>query len=314
MDERARAEQFAAGVNLAGDRATAEVVDVLRRAGVEAIVLKGPFAARWLRPEGGTRYSHDVDLLIAPAVNARAGSALRGAGYEPLFVSRGDDEKHASTWVRDGAFAVDLHHTLVGVGASDDVVWSTLAPATEDREVAGLPCTVLAPAGRALSIAMHAAQHGPFDARVLEDLALAVDRLGVEDWREAARLAAALDATKAFATGLRLNPEGGRLADALRLPAATTTQAALRSTGAPPTSLGFERLARAEGVRGRTLLVIHELAPSPSFMRVWLPLAGKGRAGLVAAYAIRPFWLLRWSLPGVRAWLRARRRARASQG
>ncbi|CAN5667323.1 hypothetical protein BH18ACT13_BH18ACT13_01610 [soil metagenome] len=311
MDERA--EHFAAGVNLAGDRATAEVVDVLRRAGVEAIVLKGPVTARWLRPDGGTRYSLDVDLLIAPVAGVRAGSALRGAGYEPLFVERGGEEKHASTWARDGTFAVDLHHTLVGVDASDEVVWSTLATATEEADVAGVPCTVLAPAARALSIALHAAQHGPSHERFLEDLALALDRLGIDEWREAARLATALDASRAFGTGLRSSTEGYRLAEALGLPAATTTQAALRSAGAPPTSLGFERLARAQGFRERARLVIHKLAPSPSFMRVWHPLAGRGKAGLVAAYAIRPFWLLRWSLPGARAWLRARRRARASQ-
>jgi hypothetical protein len=314
MNERARAEQFAAGVNLAGQRATAEVVETLRRAGVDAIVLKGPVAARWLRPEGGTRYSHDVDLLIAPALGVRAGNALRSAGYEPLFVARADEEKHASTWVRDGAFAVDVHRTLVGVDAPDDLVWVTLGASTEDVEVAGVSCTVLAPAARALAIVLHAAQHGPRDERILEDLDLALDRLGIDEWREATRLATALDAIRAFATGLRLRPEGSRLAEAFGLPAATTTQAALRSAGAPPTALGFERLARAKGVRRRMHLVAHELAPSPSFMRIWHPLAGRGRAGLVAAYAIRPFWLLRWSLPGARAWLRARRRARASQG
>lgn len=314
MGERTRAEQFAAGVNLVGDRSTAEVVDLLRRAGVEAIVLKGPVAARWLRPDGGTRYSYDVDLLVAPGVDPHAATALRRAGYEPLFIERPGEEKHALTWVRDGSFAVDLHHTLVGVGATDDAVWSILAAATEEANVAGVQCTVLGPAARALSIALHAAQHGPFYERVLEDLALACDRPGMDEWQEAARLAAALDATEAFATGLRLNQEGRRVAEALRLPATTTTQAALRSAGAPRTALGFERLARAKGLRGRARLVVQELVPSPSFMRVWHPLAGKGRAGLAAAYAIRPFWLLRWSLPGARAWLRARRRARASQG
>jgi hypothetical protein len=313
-DESAHAKQFAAGVNLAGDRATADVVEVLRRAGVEAIVLKGPVAARWLRPEGGTRYSHDVDVLIAHTADTRAGSALRDAGYERLFVERTGDERHASTWVRERTFAVDLHHTLVGIGASDEAVWSTLAPATETVDVGGVTCTVLAPAARGLAIALHAAQHGPSDQRVLEDLSLALDHLGTDEWREAARLATALDATQAFATGLRLDPKGDLLAETLRLPAATTTQAALRSAGAPPTALGFERLARAEGIRQRARVVVYELAPTPSFMRVWHPLAAKGRAGLIAAYAIRPLWLLRWSLPGARAWLRARRRARGTQG
>jgi hypothetical protein len=192
-------------------------------------------------------------------------------------------------------------------------VWSVLSSAVESVDVAGVRCTVLAPAASALSIALHAAQHGPFDSRVLDDLARALERLDSNGWHEAARLAEALNATQAFATGLRLCEAGRHVAAALELSERTTTEAALRSRGAPPTALGFERLARAGGARRRAMVVIRELVPSASFMRAWHPLATKGRTGLFAAYAMRPFWLLRWVLPGLSAWLRARRRARASQ-
>jgi hypothetical protein len=305
------AAHFAAGVNIAGELATARLVALLREAGVDTIVLKGPLTTRWLRPEATARYSNDVDLLARPHKATHAAAALQGAGYE-LLPSEAGDEKHASTWIRDGSFSVDLHRTLVGVRVPDEKAWSVLSSSVDAIDVAGVPCAVLGRAASALSIALHAAQHGPHDSRVLDDLALALERLDSSGWREAARLAHGLNATHAFATGLRLREEGQKVAAALELPETTTTETALRSAGAPPTALGFERLAQAGSTRRRASMVIRELVPSPAFMRTWHPLAAKGPAGLLVAYMMRPFWLLRWALPGLSAWLKARRRARAS--
>jgi hypothetical protein len=59
----------------------------------------------------------------------------------------------------------------------------------------------------------------------------------------------------------------------------------------------------------RLRLVAGEIAPSPGFMRAWQPVARRGRTGMVAAYAWRPFWLM-WKSPrGAAAWARARRAA-----
>lgn len=310
MDEATDSEHFAAGINLAGERATAEIVELLRGSGVEPVVLKGPVTSRWLRPEPGTRYSTDVDVLVAPGEREAAETALTAAGYERLFLDGADTAVHADTWVQEGAFSVDLHRTVVGARAAADVVWATLRSASEPAAIAGVDCLVPAPPARGLLVALHAAQHGPTDPRMLDDLELVLDRLTTSEWGTAAALARSLDASDSLAAGLALSVRGAALIGALGLPSPRTTQAVLRAGGAPPTSLGFERLAQAQGLRSRVVIVARELVPHPSYMRVWSPLARRGRAGLTAAYVVRPFWLAWWSIPGFRAWARARRAAR----
>ena len=304
--EARNAERFAAGVNLAGEQATAQAVEVLRAAGVEPVVLKGVVTSRWLRPRPGTRYSMDVDLLVAQDKRRAAETALTGAGYERLFHDAGDEAAHADTWVRDGAFAIDLHRSVVGAQASAEVVWVALRDASAAVTIAGVECLVPSPPARGLLVALHAGQHGPRDPRMLDDLELVLERLTQPEWETAAALARALRADDALAAGLALSARGAALVEALGLPAPRTTEAVLRAGDAPPTSLGFERLAQANGVRARAVLVAHEFLPHPSYMRVWSPLARRGRAGLVAAYLVRPFWLARWAFPGLRAWSRAR--------
>ena len=81
-----------------------------------------------------------------------------------------------------------------------------------------------------------------------------------------------------------------------------------------PTSRGFYFLARERGAWSKIVFVLRKLVPSPEFMRLRYPLAGKGPVGLLVAYLYRPFWLVRWALPGLRSWQQARRLARASRG
>src|SRR5437764_1088382 len=70
---------------------------------------------------------------------------------------------------------------------------------------------LLAAAGRALHVALHAAQHGARWEWGIRDLEQAVDRLPLGVWEQAAALAARLEATRAFAAGLSLLPGGDEL-------------------------------------------------------------------------------------------------------
>jgi hypothetical protein len=173
--------------------------------------------------------------------------------------------------------------------------------------VGGLEVEVLGPAARAMHVALHAAQHGVGRSQGVEDLARALDGLPLALWRSAAELAERLDATAAFAAGLRMLPPGEELRDRLGLPEGTTVEVALRARTAPDLSLGLHRLAATPGLPHKIAFVVRKLVPPPGWMRAWLPLARRGRLGLAAAYAWRPFWLL-WRAPAAVLALRKARR------
>jgi hypothetical protein len=165
---------------------------------------------------------------------------------------------------------------------------------------------------RAFHLAVHAGQHGSGWSRPLEDLDRAIAIADEASWREAEELAASLDATPAFAAGLRLTPSGAALADRLGLPRDVPVDVALRAETPPPVALGLDQLAQAKGLRARLGILRHKLVPPPSFMRHWSSLARRGPVGLLLAYLWRPLWLLARLPEGFEAWRRARREVRRS--
>jgi hypothetical protein len=176
--------------------------------------------------------------------------------------------------------------------------------------VRGIPVSVLVPPARAVVVVLHAAQHGARVQKPLDDLAQALAQLPVEVWEAASALARRLDATTAFAAGLRLLPEGSVQAATLGLPIQHSAETTLRADTARPMALGFDWLARTPGVRAKARLVRAKAVPDGAFMRAWSPLARRGRAGLAAAYFWRVLWLTWHAAPGFRAWRRAWRSAR----
>jgi hypothetical protein len=306
----------AAVLGLAIDRATAEAVAALRDAGIRSIVLKGPSFDVWLYESGEPRLYGDIDLLIPANDGPRAGQVLEGLGYrqrserEPEAVV-----EHATVWVRpDDRMHVDLHRTLGGVEAREIDPWEVLAAGTESMQVGGTDVEILSEPARALHVALHAALPGPNSEKTRVDLARAVDRLPVATWEKAAALAARLGAEAAFETGLRRVPAGADLAATLELAPDRSLEAALLARDAPYSAWTLDRLAKARGPRAKLRILLPRLLPKPEFMRVWYPVARRGRAGLALAYLLRLVWLVTAAPRALLAWLRARRATRDSAG
>lgn len=300
---------LAAAGNLRIDAATAEVVAAFESAGVTAILIKGPATTTWLYPDTPRGYS-DSDLLVDPAGAIAAGEILQRLGFRQLMDTRSMPawwQEHASEWWRelDGVF-VDLHRTIPGVQASEDLAWSILTRDLDTVAVAGTPVKILSLPGRALHLALHAAHHGSGWGAPVDDLNRAMSTGDQQLWCRAHQLASELDAVDALAAGLRLTEQGKELASGLGLPTVSLVETALRAASPPPVALGFEQLARAGSMSLRLKIVWRKLFPPPAFIRHW-DVHTATRVRLVRAYVRRPFWVVRNAPRGWRAWRRARR-------
>lgn len=294
------------------DRAAAEAVRHLRDHGIVSILLKGPTIATWLYAEGDVRPYDDIDLLVPPAEFEAAKEVLRELGYSHRL--DGADPAEFGTLEEEligprGA-CIDLHRGLLGTAASPERCWTTLAGHTipfplsvsERVDVLDIPA-------RAMHLCLHAAQGGVGDAKAVADLERGLARLGRDEWRQAARIAEELEATPAFAAGLRLTASGSRLADDLGLTRAMTPELALRVTAARRHALFFVRLSNAPGLRRKVELVARKVFPTTVLLRANSRLANSGPAGLALARAAHPFAVAARAGPALVAWLRARRTA-----
>jgi hypothetical protein len=288
--------------SLALDVTGVSVIASLERRGVTPLLLKGPVLVKRLRALD--RAYVDIDLLVAPDDVTAAEATLAGLGFEhaALDAIPGDRPWHAHYWHRtaDGA-GIDLHRTLIGVRCSPERCWRVLSARTAPMQLAGREVTTLDDAGLALHAALHAAQDGVRLGRPLRDLEVAVERLSTETWRDAHRLALALDAEPALVAGLRLTPAGDALAEELGLGSVDDLETRLRAHGDAARALGLHWLLTRRGLGAKARLVAAKVAPSPAFMRAWSPALGRrGHAGLAVAYAWRPLWLLGQLVPAYR--------------
>jgi hypothetical protein len=294
------------------DAATAEVVGVLRDAGVPSILLKGPSIARWIYDGGGRPYG-DCDLLVRRSDLDASERILRTLGFERggLYSIPGDWPRHAVVY-RRGDVMVDLHQTLLGVTADADRFWEALAPHREQMRIAGAHVDVLDPAGRAFVLALHSAKDGARDEKPIRDVQRALEILPLELWRAAAAIAAKVGAGEAFAAGLRRCPTGREVAALLGLSSHVSRHVALREEAPAALSVGVDWLLRSKGSRHKVVLVARKIVPPPAFLRDWSPLARRGSWGLALTYLWRPIWLM-WRAPAaVWAVVRASSRARGS--
>lgn len=296
---------------LAIDRVTAQVVAAMRLEGVSPILLKGPSFAAWLYPGGGRSYL-DTDLLVSPACFGRAQAVLVELGFEDYLAGFSVLERatHAATyWQRRPgarqAYFVDLHQSLLSVGVPASEAWALLSADTEELVVAGLAVPTLGPTGRALHVALHAAQHGPGCAQSIEDLRRALAVAGIDQWRSAGVASARLGAEDAFATGLRLLPAGERVAAELGLTERIRPALRLAVTAHARGADSLLGMGAATSLTRRARYAARVLCPSPALMRRGFALARRGRCGLVGAYVAR-LGAIAWRAgPALADWRRA---------
>ncbi len=295
------------------DHVAAEISSALGRAGVRAVLLKGAALTTWLYDDGTVRPYGDVDLLVAPADFGRAERVLRGLGFAAKYaaIAAAEEGPRARVWTRGGA-TVDLHRNIWGVGIDSALAWRVLTDGAETLAVGGGLVEVLGPPARALHVALHAAQHGPRHPKPGQDMSRAVSRLPTAVWQAAADLAQRLDAREAMAAGLRLDPEGARLATLLGLP---TSASLFIEVSATSTAMGATALAELLGTPGlgaKSAYLARLAVPTPAVLRAVLPATRRSSVALAVGYV----WLaLRrvWRLPGaVAAVIHASRQNRAS--
>ena len=277
-------------------------------------MLKGPSIARWLYDDGTVRPYEDVDLLVAPDQVDAAGAVLAERGYAPICLNSAEGELggHALEWVQRGWPTIDLHWTVHGVQASRERCWLELSVRTEQLMVGGTAIEVLSPAALAFNVVLHAVTSGTAHPKALEDLARALRRADLAAWHAALDLATRLDALAPFGVGLRLVPEGQKLADALGIPRSGSVELVLRASSTWHTALPFERVARARGLGAKAAIVAREVFPTPAFIAMWFPQVSSRRGGVLIAYPYRLYWVVRNAPRGLAAWRRARRTVAAS--
>jgi putative nucleotidyltransferase-like protein len=308
-----RSRVLAVGTNLATDAVAVEVVGEFDLRGIRTLVLRGPGIARWLYREGERDYG-DVDLLVEPDSVERAEEALRDLGFRgrPLHPLKHRRPRHAQMWVRATTPPVDLHRTIVGVAASDREVWAALRGYSKPITLHDVAVQTLDRTGLLVLLTLHAAQHGLEAAT--RDLAVALTRVGSEEWEQARSLATQLEALPAFGVGLRMFPAGREIADRLEIDTSPIPETLLRSEAAPDLALGLNWAADLPSTRLRARFIVSKVFPDANSMCASSGVARRGKAGLAAAYLQRLLWLSIRAPRAIRAVRRARRRANERAG
>ncbi len=301
------------GARLIVERASADAVTELKQSGLRAILLKGPIQQDWLSAAGAVRASTDVDLLLPVADLERGGVVLENAGYGRLTELPADaGMEHSEVWVSPTDIQVELHWAIVG--ADERRLWPVLEQETERAAVGDTVVEIPNESARCLIVALHVAQHGIGDGEILNDLERALAVAQAEVWKRAYELAIAVGAETAFISALSFTAPGAEHLESWGVdPPELTERQALSLITPAPAARGFYFLSEEKGIRAKVIFVGGKLVPSPSFMRLRYPMARRGPAGLTMAYAYRPFWLLRWVVPGFRSWRAARALAENSR-
>ncbi len=291
------------------DREAAVAIEALRAAGVPSILLKGASIATWLYNDGVARPYLDVDLLVSPSQFCKATQVLADLGYAPRLIGADPAElgPRELDLIGPSNVSIDLHHGLLGLAGPPERSWQILARRTVTMRLAGADVCVLDVPARAMHLALHAAQNGPVDVKAVTDLERGLAMVHRADWEEAARLAGELEATEAFAAGLRLVRTGRVIADDLALTRRMTVELALRIQSAPSEAIFFERLSEARWIRGKTALLARKLFPTSAWLRANSALALRGPPGLICARLLHPLSVATRLVPAFRAWYRARK-------
>lgn len=319
-----RLKSFVSGLSLAGGADNSAILEPVAvklfgafdGAGIGALLLKGAALSGLLYEPGEHRAYVDLDVLVAPDDLERASALMRQLGYrntaERLGIEDVGNVVHADTWLSPAGVApheIDVHRWLPGAQTGAETAWATLSRHRSTIELGGATIPVLDRQGQALQLATHAAQHGPSYFKGLSEMSLAIERWAPDVWRQAAALAAELDALHAFAAGLRLLPQGMQVASELGLPDKSALDWEIRHLQERPRgAFHVDAFGGAATVRERMALARRALLPNRRWLEIEYHWAKRSRLLLVPAYALH---LARAPLWAARAWAFRRRARRA---
>ena len=288
------------------DALAVEAIDALHDVGIDALLLKGAALAESLYGPNLERGYFDIDLIVAPEARAESGQVLSGLGYTNVSSGRGIEDVsgvlHAEAWSRldaeIGNATIDLHWKLDGCLAPPEVVWRTLCRGAEPMTLAASVVFRLGRPALALHTALHLAQHGLDDPKAAADLRLAVVRWGNQLWDETAQLAIDAGAVDAFAAGLRLLPDGARIADRLGVfPTEATVWDMAHRDLRPRGTHHLGALAQARTLRARAGVLRRAFLPTRAWICWEMSWAHRSRGHLAAAYCLHllrtPLWAMR---------------------
>lgn len=182
-----------------GFRERDESLEVLRRAGIPCLVLKGSALARTWYHDPSLRPFLDVDLLVAPGEMAHAREVLRQRGFQEL---QGAQAPHHALPLQHPGLpcAVELHHDLTRLlvpnrPSFDDLYARSISLSGEDAHV-----RTLGAEDTLLHLCLHLLSHVDYDhgwqLRHLCDIARHCEAFAI-DWQDFRERARALHAERA---------------------------------------------------------------------------------------------------------------------
>ena len=173
-----------------------KILQVLRKHGVEVIVLKGLYLAENVYPSIGLRVFGDVDLLLRRADVDGGLALLRSLGYQlstwydPQDPNR--DIKHLPPLIKEDAPVVELHWNILKEDTPFDIRIDDLWRRAQPARVAGVDVLALGIEDLILHLAVHASyQHGfRGGIRPLYDITAVLQKWqGQVQWDQLARTA-----------------------------------------------------------------------------------------------------------------------------
>lgn len=239
-------------------------------AGVDVLHIKGPAALSFEQEDGWPEISEgweatftprpsvDVDLLVRPSHVDQLFATLTAHGWELAYrFEDGSAFEHASTWLRRGLAAADVHRTFPGFGVDGEVAFERLWRERRQVLIAGYPCTIPSSAAQRLILILHAARGGDLGG---DDLRRAWGCATAEQRSQVDALACDLGASAALAAGTgRLEEHRGSREYALWRALSTGERSLLR--------LWVARVQAQPTIAARLRTALVLVAPKPGRLR-----------------------------------------------
>ncbi|HVM77655.1 MAG TPA: nucleotidyltransferase family protein [Stellaceae bacterium] len=259
------------------------LVDILARAGIRSMVVKGPVLAMLAFGDPARRVSRDIDLLVDPERVVEADRLVAGAGYrrvDPNFeLTPRQFDRYRRVRCQFGYRAarddlrVELHWRLTSnplLLAFDEAdLWRRLSPIC----VAGTEFATLPEKELLLYLCVHGSAHVWFRLKWLADIAALLRQMKADKLESIAALSRALDVERPFHQALILAHRLlGAALPAPILSAAETDRAAQRMVAAALKAIAWHGSP--------------EEPASTRWFNAWISWQ---------AYRLKPGWRYRWA-------------------